>query len=282
MALAIFNTAAIPASPLERKPLQDVVAATQPVRQPYDDTVWIKTFGDEFDTFERYDGQNGAWQTQYHWGRIKGQEQQVYVDLTMRGPDGRLLGLHPFRLTNGVLTIISNPTPPSMLDFLKRPYISGMITTFPTFSQTYGFFEIRAKVPAGRGLWPGFWLLPADKSWPPELDVLEMLGKDPFTLYQGIHTGESGSHQARIFKTQTPDLSAAFHVYGMEWSETTITYYFDGNPIGTNSTPKDLHQPMYIVANLAIGGDAWPGVPDETNTWPAEYQIDYIRVYRKR
>ncbi len=71
-----------------------------------------------------------------------------------------------------------------------------MINTYGTFSQTYGYFEIDAKVPSGQGLWPAFWMLPQSGNWPPEIDVLELLGHDPSTYYVGAHwSGADGSHK---------------------------------------------------------------------------------------
>src|SRR5206468_2525137 len=108
-----------------------------------------------------------GWQTSFYFGGrtlSSNGEQQYYSDSSV--------GVNPFAVANGVLDITASPgANPGALW-----YNSGLITTEGMFSQTYGYFEMRAKLPAGQGMWPAFWLLPSDKSWPPELDVLEAFG----------------------------------------------------------------------------------------------------------
>jgi Ca2+-binding RTX toxin-like protein len=194
--------------------------------------------------------------------------------------------LDPFRITedpyqtgDGVLTITARPSPDtSLTDGL--PYVSGLINTYGTFSQTYGYFEISAQVPSGQGLWPAFWLLPQSGNWPPEIDVLELLGHEPSTYYVGSHWKDAkGQH---TFKTQEisagVDLSDGFHSYGTLWTADTITYYLDGTQVFSMATPPGMNEPMYLLAGLAVGGN-WPGAPDGTTSFPAELQIDYIRAY---
>lgn len=247
----------------------------------FDTTGWNLTFRDEFNAFNPHDGTAGTWQTQWYWGRLKDHEEQIYVDKTMTKPDGTPLGLDPFSLNNGVLTMRAAPAAKDILPYLDgKTYTSGMISTAPTFTQTYGYFEMRAQLPAGQGIWPAFWMMAADKSWPPELDIMEVLGKDPFTLYSSAHTNQTGSHTWETVTAKTPDVSAGMHTYGMEWNAQAITYYFDGQKIGSIATPSDLHKPMYLIANLAVGSP-WPGYPDSTTKWPAEYKIDYIRAWQK-
>ncbi|WP_407819827.1 family 16 glycosylhydrolase, partial [Staphylococcus aureus] len=77
-------------------------------------------------------------------------------------------------------------------------YTSGMLNTYSSFSQTYGYFEIRADMPTDRGAWPAFWLLPEDGSWPPELDVIEMRGQNPNTLIMSTHSNATGEQTSVI------------------------------------------------------------------------------------
>lgn len=246
----------------------------------FDTTGWKMTFHDEFNAFNRYDGTGGTWDTKYWYGRVKGDEAQIYVDNTVTTWDGKNMGLNPFSLNNGVLTIRAQKTDPAQYNDLGKPYTSGMLSTFPTFSQTYGYFEMRAQLPAGQGMWPAFWMMPADKSWPPELDVMEMLGHDPYTLYGTAHSGATGSHTFEGVNLKTPDMTAGFHTYGMEWNAQKITWYFDGQAIGSVATPADLNKPMYMIANLAVGGP-WGGYPDSTTKFPGDFKIDYIRAFQK-
>ena len=166
-------------------------------------------------------------------------------------------------------------------------YTSGIVitggssTSPPSFTFQYGYLEMRAKYPAGKGMWPAFWLLPADGSWPPEIDAPEWLGNTPMIDYVTIHWGvdHHGHHPSsqRMYETKL-DLAANFHTYGMDWQADHVTWYFDGVPIknfkNVNAIP---HKPMYILLNLAVGG--WIAPPDKTNHFPATMLVDYVRVW---
>jgi hypothetical protein len=129
-------------------------------------------------------------------------------------------------------------------------------------------------------LWPAFWLLPQSGNWPPEIDVLELLGHDPSTYYVGAHwEGADGSHQYKTTGVSTGiDLSQGFHDYGTMWTPDTITFYLDGQEVGSMATPDGMDEPMYLLAALTVGGN-WPGDPDATTEFPAEFLIDSIEVW---
>ena len=104
-------------------------------------------------------------------------EQQIYVDPRYGGRATTPLGLDPFKVKDGVLSIVASRTPPALKPVLfNNEYISGILTTQGSFAQKYGYFEIRAKIPVGIGVWPAFWMLADDGGWPPEIDVLEGRG----------------------------------------------------------------------------------------------------------
>jgi beta-glucanase (GH16 family) len=188
------------------------------------------------------------------------------------------VGVDPFRVDNGILTITAAPGKnPADL-----PYNSGMLTTYRLFSQVYGYFEMRAKLPAGAGLWPAFWLSPADRSWPPEIDIMEQLGNDPATIYVGTHSAVGDPNVGTTMPIKVSDTSRGFHVYGLDWEKEEIVWYFDGEPIRRLPTPADMHKPMYILINLAVGGaGSWPGPPNEATVFPARFQVEYLRAYSR-
>ncbi|HZO87787.1 MAG TPA: glycoside hydrolase family 16 protein [Chthonomonadaceae bacterium] len=160
------------------------------------------------------------------------------------------------------------------------PYTSGMISSYGKFSQKYGWFEIRARFPKGKGYWPAFWLLPETKDWPPEIDVLEILGHEPNKVYMTNHwKNANGEHEGKGDSFTGPDFSADFHTFAVDWEPTEIIWYVDGVE-RYRTTQHVPAEPMYILANLAVGGD-WPGNPDETTPFPGYMDIDYIRVYQK-
>jgi beta-glucanase (GH16 family) len=143
----------------------------------------------------------------------------------------------------------------------------------------YGYFEISAKMPRGAGLWPAFWLLPENGTWPPEIDVVEQIGI-PTTIHQTIHYVSGGERAAKGTPITVADTTAGFHTYAVDWEPATITIYFDGHPTSSWPTPPDMKQPMYILINLAVGGaSSWPGPPDSSTAFPANMFIDYVRAF---
>ncbi len=123
-------------------------------------------------------------------------------------------------------------------------------------------------------MWPAFWLLPTDGTWPPELDAVEMLGNNPTTIYTSTHSQVAS---AKTVATQVADTSKGFHTYGVDWEPDRVTYYFDGNAISSLATPADMNKPMYMIVNLTVGGvGSWPGAATgETG----HLLVDYVRAY---
>ena len=160
-------------------------------------------------------------------------------------------------------------------------------------SWKYGYFEARLKVPAGKGAWPAFWMMPQDfKRWPldGEIDIMEYVGYDPNVVHSSVHT-QAYNHTINTQKTATKKILNAeteFHIYAVEWTADKIVGYVDGEPYFTfendgkgdkNTWP--FNKPFYLKLNLAWGGD-WGGVKGiDESALPATYEIDYVRVYQK-
>ena len=255
----------------------------------------VQTFADEFDRFSwdsegaaGFEQEKGTWRTNYGHGppywlssrTLTGSgELEIYADPALKGTGGKPLGINPFSVENGVLNITATVTPESIRPlFWGRPYTSGLITTRGSFSQLYGVFEMRARLPKGRGFWPAFWL--TAEGWPPELDIMEVLGDNTTTLFTSWHSKGTGDVTTESVATRVPDLSADFHLYAIDWNKDEIRWYFDGVEVARHSTPADMHQPMYVRANLAVGG-LWPKNPDASTHFPAVFAIDWIRVSRR-
>jgi hypothetical protein len=187
---------------------------------------------------------------------------------------------------SGALNFTVQAMPPELSatvgDEDPKQYIGATINSFP-FAQKYGVFAISAKLPLGKGIWPAFWLLPADKSWPPEIDVMEVIGLEPSTLYTSVHTNIPRKETAYGLGTDTHlDLSAAFHEYAVDWGPEKIEWYFDRKLIYSRPTPPDLHKPCYIVANVGVGKAAsWGGAPNSSTRFPATMQVAYIKVWQR-
>jgi beta-glucanase (GH16 family) len=242
------------------------------------------TFGSDFQSFAANPGRDRIWRTTYGDGKENGpaartlsgnSEQELYVDPAF----GERIGapkLNPFSETGGVLRITAKPADPALAAKLAGlRYVSGMISSQPSFSQLYGYFEARAKLPAGKGLWPALWMLPADMSWPPEIDIMESIG-DPLTAYMSVHSTTEAAHSQ---KTMLAD--SGFHTFAVSWDPRQIIWYVDGVEVARRPTPADMHKPMYLLANLAVGGN-WPGSPDSATAFPASFQIAYVRAYQFR
>ena len=235
------------------------------------------TFNDDFNTFDSSPDGSHGWKTKFYFdGRSlpSNGEQGYYSDASV--------GVDPFHLDNGSLVITAAPgdNPDGL------PYNSGMITTEGDFTQTYGYFEIRAQVPEGQGMWPGFWMLNADKSWPPEIDVLEAFGNDNGRGEGGpnkVHvnsishavSGDGSSEGGGDWVNIPGNIYDGYHTYGVDWQPDTTTFYIDGQQVYSTATPSDMNKPMYMLATLAVGGpwvgDAWGNSGD--------MKIDYIRAY---
>jgi beta-glucanase (GH16 family) len=161
---------------------------------------------------------------------------------------------------------------------ITKDYASGMMVTMDKFDQQFGYFEIRCKIPKGKGYWPAFWLLPYNK-WPPEIDILEILGHEPNKVYMTNHWSVNGQHQSNGGSYTGPDFSADFHAFGVEWDTSKIVWYVDSIE-RFRSTSGIPAEPFFILVNLALGG-SWPGAPDSTTVFPGYFDIDWVRVYKK-
>jgi beta-glucanase (GH16 family) len=174
-------------------------------------------------------------------------------------------------------------------DGITYNYTSGIITTdrfgssgSPRFAFKYGYVEARLKVPKGQGLWPAFWLLPVDHSWPPEIDILEVLGHEPNKVYTTFHWRDSGGvHRSAGQPWVGPDFSADWHTFAVRWQPDSIIWYVDGVERFRYSNRTYIPaKDMYLILNLSVGG-IWPGPPDKNTQFPAYLDIDYVRVWQE-
>ena len=182
----------------------------------------------------------------------------------------------------------------------------------PLFNQKYGKFEIRAKLPLGKGVWPAFWLLPqAEKfgGWAAsgEIDILEAKGQEPNKIWGTLHFGGRwpvNTERTTIHPLPAGSTIAEFHTYAVEWEPSEIRWLLDGKVFSTqsfwwstskidgkkgakpanegdlNPWPAPFDQPFYLIVNLAVGGQ-FGGLPEAATPFPAEMLIDYVRVYEK-
>jgi beta-glucanase (GH16 family) len=185
-------------------------------------------------------------------------------------------------------------------------YTSGRLDTRGKFTPVYGRFEIRARLPAGKGIWPAYWLYPQNRNWQmeyimseavangresfipeerpwySEIDIMEFLGHEPNILYGTLHYYSFDGQKKTSSGTWRGDVdySKDYHIYVLEWEPDSMRWFIDDQLI--HHTASGIpHTPHYLIINTAIGG-AWPGNPDSTTVFPQFHDVDYVRVYQKK
>ena len=252
-------------------PLPSPTSAPSPT-YGWDSTGWNLVWSDEFNgtvidpknwIFDK--GGNG-------WGNV---ELEYYTDRTENA-----------RVENGMLVIEALQEKYEGLNYTSARLNSRGLQEF-----TYGRIEARLKLPYGQGIWPAFWMLGSNASWPlgGEIDIMEFIGKTPDTIYQTVHgPGYSGGKNVGSHIALTVDsLKNDFHVYAIEWQENEIRWFIDGMEV-FKVTPAQIpagtqwvyDHNFFIILNLAVGG-GWPGFPDSTTVFPQQLLVDYVRVYQK-
>ena len=191
-------------------------------------------------------------------------------------------------VANGVLRIQARKEN-TVTSYGTYNYTSGLVTTdretdttsIPAkFDFLYGYVEIRAKIPGGRGLWPAFWMLPSDHSTSEEIDIMEILGDHPEINYMTYHWG---THQSfgGSWTISNADFSQGYHTYAVDWSPDALVWSIDGVERQRITDASIIsHKLMNLIANLQVGG-SWAGNPDANTVFPANFDIDYIRVWKK-
>jgi beta-glucanase (GH16 family) len=204
------------------------------------------------------------------------------------------------QISNGNLVITALQETYTGADGVTRNYTSARLKTQGLFSQAYGRFEARIKLPAGQGMWPAFWMLgnniTAD-GWPKcgEIDIMENVGKEPATNHGSLHGPSTTSPTSDLTATFTlpavagqpaPRLSDDFHIYAAEWEPGVVRFYLDSNLYATFTSSQwpaggtwVFDHPFFIILNVAVGGN-WPGAPDATTVFPQTMLVDYVRVYK--
>lgn len=174
-------------------------------------------------------------------------------------------------------------------------YTSARMRTAGLAEWRYGRFEMRARLPVGQGLWPAFWMLPADEAYggwaaSGEIDIMEYIGSKPEEVFGTLHYGAPWPNNA--FSGNEYELPAGtfhddFHVFAIEWQPGEIRWYVDGVHFATQTEwfstggpyPAPFDQDFHLLLNLAVGGNL-PGSPDATTEFPQELVVDYVRVYQ--
>jgi len=200
------------------------------------------------------------------------------------------------RVENGVLIIEARRDGNE-----SQPYSSARLVTKNKGDWTYGRFEVRAKLPSGRGTWPAIWMLPTQRSygasyWPDngEIDIMEHVGYDPDTIHGSAHT-KAYYHSINTQKSRKIKVESArsgFNIYAVEWTPEEIRWYVNDREYFKFSNERlsnraadykqwPFDKPFHLLLNLAVGGN-WGGAQGvDDSIWPQRLEIDYVRVYQQ-
>lgn len=218
----------------------------------------------------------------YDYGQsIRNQESQFYTRARIENA----------LVDNGTLKIIARKEP---FDGKKDNYTSANLTTRGTREFQYGRIEVAAKLPAGRGIWPAIWMMPAEDNyggWPRcgEIDIMEFVGFDHNRIHINIHNGKynnlkGGSLGASFITRHIHD---KFHVYALEWTPRRLDFFIDDVNVFTYQKEEDsidawpFDNPFYLMLNVAVGG-GWGGQKGiDDSHFPQAMEVDYVRVYQK-
>ena len=245
---------------------------TPPVEVPYK-LVW----SDEFDTPGLPDPNKWAYDVGGNgWGN---NEKEYYTNAR---PENA-------RVENGNLVIEARKE-----SFSGNNYTSARLLTKNKAAWTYGIFEIRAKIPSGKGTWPAIWTLSDHNplTWPDdgELDIMEEVGFNPNVIYGTAHNksynGANGLQKGG--NMSVPTAQDSFHVYKIEWTIHQVDWYVDSVKYFTYTDPGagasawPYYNDFFIILNIAIGGN-WGGQQGiDDSIFPQQMLVDYVRVYQRK
>ncbi|ASW54892.1 glycoside hydrolase family 16 protein [Plantactinospora sp. KBS50] len=172
----------------------------------------------------------------------------------------------------------------------RRAYTSAYLDTKGKASFTYGRFEVRAKAPTtptgSTGIWPAFWLRP-DDGGVGEIDVTELPGGANWYKLstQAIFYDYTPIKQDNRAALPNGIPSDGFHTYATEWEPGVMRWYLDGKLVWqrdrstTSWFDKAFSRPFHLRLNIQVGG--WLGDPDSATRFPSDFQVDYVRVWKR-
>ena len=276
-ALTVWNDSSQPGGDIRQQTYQNLENQHWRLEPVPDAKEYTLVWSEEFD----YQGLPDTSYWSYEQGLVRNNEQQYY---TVARPEN-------VNVANGMLTITAQQE-----NYQGAEYTAASLHTRGKVSWTYGRFEIRARIDTRSGMWPAFWMLGNGK-WPEngEIDIMEYYqGKILANVAWKANDGnewsaawDSSTRSLTNLRHQDPDWQNNFHTWRMDWDENFIRLYVDdvlmnvtnlNNTINPDGSNPFRGKPLYILINLAIGGDNG-GNPAST-TFPGKYEIDYIRVYQ--
>ena len=228
-------------------------------------------WNDEFD----YGGLPDQQKWDYETGMVRNREAQYYTKAREKNT----------RVEEGNLVIEAHKE-----EYQRASYTAGSLKSKANWK--YGRIEVRAKVPAGRGMWPAIWMMPTNRQggWPAcgEIDIMEYVGFQPNVIHATVHTKKYnhtiGTQKGDKIKSDKPFEN--FHVYAIEWNKDRIDFFLDDKKYftfkneGTGADEWPFDKPFLLKLNIAVGG-SWGGQKGiDDSIFPQKFLIDYVRVYQ--
>jgi len=178
------------------------------------------------------------------------------------------------QVSNGTLKLRAYPVPDALTSaFWDHHFVASMISGEPSFAQRYGYWETRLRLNSiGKGQHFTLWLLASDGSWPPEIDIVEVVGNNPHLFSANVNNAPMDFYG----EPTTPD---GFHVFGLLLTSTTIRWTIDGKVVREIADTMIGNKALYLLATWEIGSIRPEEMPDASTPWPAEAEIDYVRIY---
>lgn len=233
--------------------------ATTPGQQPVGQTGYTLSFSDEF-TGSSLD--TAKWDTAYpDWPRFNAQSPGGRFTNT---DNANVYASDHVAVSGGLCTLTCEDTE----TVSGLPYTSGMLSSYPVFTQQYGYFETRCRITSvPTGIWPASWMSCSDyDDWPPEIDYFENFWQTN-TYENNVYLPGGGLvHHA----TPSADVTA-FQVYGCKWTPSGVWFYLNGTQTSTTSSSPATEQ--YLIVNLAAREPASPVFTSAT------MEIDYVRAW---
>ena len=271
---------------------------------------------------------DGEWNGERYEYRVVNGEDQFYVNVLSPDKEHQkdvVPVYNPFKFNGKTLSIRAKINPKKSKDktrnhgklddmFAQQQFLSGVLSTHEKFSQKYGYFEARIKIPSHEGTFPAFWLFHERRAWEgtrrTEIDIMENLGHAPQYIYNSFHyfTNVTATYggDANFIKPKPSgqvytgvDYSKDFHVYAVEWKPGKVTWFIDGEKVSELYNENVDYEELYLMVNLALGGN-WTNFPKNAGglgrpsdqRWPTskdvrdfknpELEIDYVRVYKRK